>query len=114
MIKKADGSRFDSQILAKPHLNPKKVDGPGPGSYELPSSIKKNNRHGMSTQLNTFGNGREVEKSIGNLKVREEYPGPASYNHVYPGLGQHYGPNMNLLGAGKPGYTFAIDGIDPS
>lgn len=44
MVKKPDGSRFDSQILAKPHLNPKKVDGPGPGSYDLPSSIKQNNR----------------------------------------------------------------------
>ena len=40
MFKKADGSRFDSAIRAKPHLQPKKVDGPGPGDYQLPSSIR--------------------------------------------------------------------------
>ena len=40
MHKKADGSRFDSSLLAKPHLKPKKVDGPGPGDYVLHSSIK--------------------------------------------------------------------------
>ena len=41
---KADGSRFDSSLRQKPHLKPKKVDGPGPGDYQLPSSIKQNNR----------------------------------------------------------------------
>lgn len=40
MRKREDGRRFDSQILAKPHLQPKKVDGPGPGDYIQPSSIK--------------------------------------------------------------------------
>lgn len=34
------GSRFNSDIRSKDHLRPKKVDGPGPGSYQLPSSIK--------------------------------------------------------------------------
>ncbi len=36
---KADGSRFDSSLRAKPHLKPKKVDGPGPGDYALPDSV---------------------------------------------------------------------------
>jgi hypothetical protein len=35
-----DGSRFDSSLRSKPHLKPKKVDGPGPGDYIQPSSIK--------------------------------------------------------------------------
>jgi len=44
------------------------VDGPGPGSYIARSSIKENNRHAGSVQDSTFGNGREVEKKVGNLK----------------------------------------------
>lgn len=35
------GSRFNSDIRSKEHLKPKKVDGPGPGDYQLPSSIRK-------------------------------------------------------------------------
>ncbi len=34
------GSRFDSDIRSKDHIRPKKKDGPGPGSYVMPSSIK--------------------------------------------------------------------------
>ena len=34
------GSRFDSDVRSKDHIRPRKKDGPGPGSYELPSSIK--------------------------------------------------------------------------
>ena len=33
------GSRFDSDVRSKDHIRPKKKDGPGPGSYVLPSSI---------------------------------------------------------------------------
>lgn len=36
---KEDGSRFDSALRAKPHLKPKKVDGPGPGDYRLHDSV---------------------------------------------------------------------------
>ena len=102
MTKKADGSRFDSQILAKPHLRPKKVDGPGPGSYVAASSIKQNNKHEGSMQENTFGCGREVEKKVGNLKQKFETPGPASYNHMYPEPVDH----ISKLA----GYSFSIDG----
>jgi hypothetical protein len=35
------GSRFDSDVRSKDHLKPKKKDGPGPGSYELHSSIRQ-------------------------------------------------------------------------
>lgn len=49
MYKKADGSRFDSMIRAKPHLRPKKVDGPGPGDYKLPDSVKVHRRNANST-----------------------------------------------------------------
>lgn len=33
------GSRFDSDVRSKDHLRPKKKDGPGPGSYALPSGL---------------------------------------------------------------------------
>lgn len=39
------GSRFDSDIRAKPHLKPKKMDGPGPGDYALPSSIENKSKN---------------------------------------------------------------------
>jgi hypothetical protein len=34
------GSRFDSDIRSKDHLRPRKKEGPGPGSYYIPGSIK--------------------------------------------------------------------------
>ena len=38
------GTRFGSSIRSKDHLRPRKVDGPGPGSYKLPSSVKTGKR----------------------------------------------------------------------
>jgi hypothetical protein len=38
------GSRFNSSIRSKDHLRPRKVDGPGPGAYKLPSSVKTGSR----------------------------------------------------------------------
>ena len=34
------GSRFDSDVRSKNHIKHKKVDGPGPGSYPLGSTLK--------------------------------------------------------------------------
>jgi hypothetical protein len=34
------GSRFDSDVRSKDHIKPRKKDGPGPGSYEIPSALK--------------------------------------------------------------------------
>ena len=34
------GGRFDSDVRSKDHIHPKKKDGPGPGSYVLPSGLK--------------------------------------------------------------------------
>lgn len=34
------GSRFDSDVRSKDHIRPKKVDGPGPGSYALPGAVR--------------------------------------------------------------------------
>lgn len=34
------GTRFNSSIRNKDHLKPTKVDGPGPGAYKLPGSVK--------------------------------------------------------------------------
>jgi len=34
------GTRFNSSIRNKDHIRPRKVDGPGPGAYKMPSSVK--------------------------------------------------------------------------
>jgi hypothetical protein len=34
------GSRFDSDVRNKDHLKPRKFGNPGPGSYDLNSSIR--------------------------------------------------------------------------
>jgi len=34
------GMNFKSDIMSKDHLCPEKMQGPGPGSYKLPSSFK--------------------------------------------------------------------------
>lgn len=38
------GSRFNSKFKSKDHLRPTKVDGPGPGSYKMPSSVRTGRR----------------------------------------------------------------------
>ena len=79
MFKKEDGSRFDSAIRAKPHLRPKKVDGPGPGDYIMPSSIKQKPRHARSTQGSTFGGGSRDWSDL-----PQNTPGPTAYSQLYP------------------------------
>jgi hypothetical protein len=49
------GARFDSSIRNKNHLRPNKVDGPGPGSHKLPSSVKTPRRPANSKFSGTFG-----------------------------------------------------------
>jgi hypothetical protein len=51
------GSRFDSDVRSKDHIRPKKKDGPGPGSYDLPGSIKIARSPSMSSTVTktTFG-----------------------------------------------------------
>ena len=66
------GSRFDTDIRSKDHIRPKKVDGPGPGSYTAPSSINvakpdKKNRWGKAS--------RDPPNSSKN------FPGPGHYGH---------------------------------
>jgi len=39
-------------------LNPKKADGPGPGDYIMPSTIKQMTRSATSKQECTFGGGK--------------------------------------------------------
>ena len=95
---KADGSRFDSSLRQKPHLRPKKVDGPGPGDYQLPSSIKQNNRSVQSFQYSTWGTGRDPDWSENKRKQEHIAPGPAHYNHVYS--------NENFNREQKEGYRF--------
>ena len=75
MYKKADGTRFDSQIRAKPHLRPKKMDGPGPGDYQLPGAVRVHKRNTSSTQHSTFG-GASREWS----DLPQNTPGPNAYS----------------------------------
>lgn len=58
---KADGSRFDSSLRNKPHLRPKKVDGPGPGDYQLKDSVGTKYRPSASAQTSTWGNVRHED-----------------------------------------------------
>ena len=84
MYRKSDGSRFDSQIRAKPHLRPKKVDGPGPGDYKLPGSVKIHRRNANSTQHSTFG-GASREWS----DLPQNTPGPTAYSQIFPKPPEH-------------------------
>lgn len=45
------GSRFDSDVRSKDHIRPRKKDGPGPGSYDMGSSL----RVAKLGNKNTFG-----------------------------------------------------------
>ena len=49
------GSRFDSALRNKSHIKPVKADGPGPGAYKLPGSIKLLTRHPSAVERTTFG-----------------------------------------------------------
>lgn len=65
------GSRFDSDVRSKDHIKPRKKDGPGPGSYAMPSTLKvvpKSNK-------NTFG---KANRDWSNLP--KNTPAPNHYN----------------------------------
>ena len=98
---KPDGTRFDSSLRAKPHLKPKKVDGPGPGDYALPDSVVTKKRDNNSMQMSTWGTGREQDASPNKLKKEFVMPGPAHYNHVYNDLRQYTKPHQT------EGFTFS-------
>lgn len=98
---KADGSRFDSSLRAKPHLKPKKVDGPGPGDYKLHDSVQTRKRDANSTQISTWGTGREKDESPNKRKQEWVNPGPAHYNHVYNDMRQQTKAHQN------EGYSFS-------
>ena len=49
------GSRFDSDVRNKDHIRPRKKDGPGPGSYLMPSSIKTRILPAKARPKTTFG-----------------------------------------------------------
>lgn len=78
------GSRFDSDVRNKDHLHPKKSDGTGPGSYDLPSSIK------VATQMKKSTFGMAQRASDGN----KESPAPNQYKNI----------NAN----GETAYAFSI------
>jgi len=71
------GSRFNSSIRNKDHLKPKKVDGPGPGAYKLPSSVKTGKRtdsHMDAMKKSTFGS---AQRNFSNLP--KDMPGAGKY-----------------------------------
>ena len=67
------GSRFDSDVRSKDHLRPKKADGPGPGSYDLPSCVKP----GKQLKNPTFG---KAERDWSNLP--KDTPAPNHYKNI--------------------------------
>ena len=106
-VTKPDGTRFDSALRSKPHLKPKKVDGPGPGDYALPDSVVVKKRAPASAQISTWGTGREKDHSPNkNTSGNFTMPGPAHYNHVYSDIRQFQKPHQAM------GYTFPQSDID--
>ena len=49
------GSRFDSNLGRRSALNIRKDEGPGPGSYKLPTSLNLKGRHPSAIPRTTFG-----------------------------------------------------------
>ena len=92
---KPGGSRFDSSLRTKPHLKPKKIDGPGPGDYKLLDSVRTKHRATKSTQRCTMGIGRHTAPSPGKRKHKFSLPGPAHYNHAYNDLRTYTKPHQN-------------------
>jgi hypothetical protein len=81
------GTRFNSSIRNKDHLRPTKVDGPGPGAYKLPGSVKIESRTADSIHYNkrtTFGtSGRNF------IDLPKETPAPNKYRPVHLGEASH-------------------------
>jgi hypothetical protein len=69
------GSRFNSDIRSKEHLHPKKAEGPGPGDYQVPGSIRALHRSATSKQNCTFGNGKRQFSDL-----PQHNPAPNMYN----------------------------------
>ncbi len=67
------GSRFDSDVRSKDHLKPRKKDGPGPGSYELPSSVNA----AKPLKNTTFG---KAERDWSDLP--KDTPAPNQYKNI--------------------------------
>ena len=55
-------------------MNPKKVDGPGPGAYKMPGSVRIKHRHHASVNRTTFGTSC---RAFDNLP--KDYPAPNRY-----------------------------------
>lgn len=91
------GSRFDSDIRAKPHLKPKKVDGPGPGDYQLQGAIQCHSKNVGAT----WGHGERdwaylpKDKDKGNRRPKDDF----LYKKLAP-TDAHQTP------AEMPGYSF--------
>ena len=67
------GSRFDSDVRSKDHLRPKKKDGPGPGSYDLPGAV----RVAKATKETTFG---KAAREWSDLP--KDMPAPNQYKNI--------------------------------
>jgi hypothetical protein len=72
---------------------------PGPGHYESPSSIKKNNRHLESIQDTTWTKARDLTST----NIKHESPGPTSYeiNRAVSEISQYKSKALD------PGNTFS-------
>ena len=77
------------------------MDGPGPGDYRQPDSVVVKARAAGSTQISTWGTGREQDESPNKRKQEFHMPGPAQYNHVYNDMRLITKPHQN------EGYCFS-------
>ena len=69
------GQRFDSFIKNKNHINPNKIDGPGPGSYKVPSALQspRNDPYATSRRT-TFGTSARAK-----AEPKSQTPAPNRY-----------------------------------
>jgi hypothetical protein len=71
------GTRFNSSFRSKDHLRPRKVDGPGPGSYKLPSTVST----GLSKSATDFSRGT-FGSSVRKDLQSNDGPAPNKYRPV--------------------------------
>lgn len=99
------GMNFTSDILSKDHINPVKKEGPGPGSYAMPSSFKVAPKKEKGT---SWGKAKRE-----NLAKKDNFPAPAAYfpkketetavKFSFPKAGGEFDPKSGVMPTPGPG-----------
>mmetsp|Transcript_33906 Transcript_33906/g.24952 ORF Transcript_33906/g.24952 Transcript_33906/m.24952 type:complete len:154 (+) Transcript_33906:289-750(+) len=85
----AFGVKFDSDIRSKDHIHPRKKDGPGPGSYDMGSTLKIASKSEKGKQETTWGKAQRDWSSLpkglpGPNQYRPEKFTEASHQYSFP------------------------------